>query len=265
MARSRSFAALLLASSLISSCFALDQHSRRRHHARAVRQGAEEKRSWEVMTVWVPDGTDTAFPTAPPASTGAASAISIQPIANALVNPGESASSAAEQGVVTVTTEVWWTEYNKAAEPTTAVAPTAVVAVQASASEVPSLASSVVASSAAAMPTAGAVGGPVNATKGKKVFAHFMVGVVSSYQAQDWVGDMQLAKSYGIDGFVGRNCVRRVAPTDPAAFQALNIGKDPYTNDQLNLAYDAAQAVGFLVFISFDVSRSQRQPTVPVA
>ena len=47
---------------------------------------------------------------------------------------------------------------------------------------------------------------------------------------------MNTAKSYGIDGF------------------ALNIGVDDYTVRQLGMAYDAAQRVGFEVFISFDVS-----------
>lgn len=63
-----------------------------------------------------------------------------------------------------------------------------------------------------------------------------MVGIVSTYAIKDWEYDMTLAKSYGIDGF------------------ALNIGKDPYTDAQLALAYQAAQGLGFKVFISFDVS-----------
>lgn len=68
----------------------------------------------------------------------------------------------------------------------------------------------------------------------KHVFAHFMVGIVSTYVASDWQADMQLAKSKGITGF------------------ALNIGVDSYTQAQLDLAYAAAQNVGFNVFISFD-------------
>lgn len=79
---------------------------------------------------------------------------------------------------------------------------------------------------------------------GKLVFAHFMVGIVSTYAAQDWEFDMQLAKSYGIDGF------------------ALNIGKDPYTDAQLALAYQAAKDTGFKVFISFDVSNFPRVPFI---
>jgi hypothetical protein len=69
------------------------------------------------------------------------------------------------------------------------------------------------------------------------VFAHFMVGIVSTYQPSNWERDMNLAKSYGIDGF------------------ALNVGKDSYTESQLKMAYDAAAKVGFEVFISFDVSQ----------
>lgn len=69
----------------------------------------------------------------------------------------------------------------------------------------------------------------------KKVFAHFMVGIVSTYENADWVADMQLAKEKGIDGF------------------ALNIGVDPYTQQQLDLAYAAGASVGnFDLFISFD-------------
>lgn len=64
-----------------------------------------------------------------------------------------------------------------------------------------------------------------------------MVGIVSTYQPSNWERDMNLAKSYGIDGF------------------ALNVGKDSYTESQLKMAYDAAAKVGFEVFISFDVSQ----------
>jgi hypothetical protein len=59
-------------------------------------------------------------------------------------------------------------------------------------------------------------------TSGKMVFAHFMVGIVSSYQASDWANDISLASASGIDGF------------------ALNIGADSYTESQLTLAYNAA-------------------------
>ena len=72
------------------------------------------------------------------------------------------------------------------------------------------------------------------ASGNKQVFAHFMVGIVSTYVQSDWVADMTLAKSKGITGF------------------ALNIGVDSYSQAQLDLAYSAAQVVGFNVFISFD-------------
>lgn len=74
----------------------------------------------------------------------------------------------------------------------------------------------------------------VTASGGKKVFAHFMVGIVSTYAVGDWESDMQLAKSKGIDGF------------------ALNIGVDSYSQKQLDFAYQAGASVGFGLFISFD-------------
>ena len=61
-----------------------------------------------------------------------------------------------------------------------------------------------------------------------------MIGIVSTYQLQDHINDQTLAKQKGIDGF------------------ALNIGTDSYSQAQLDLAYQAAQSVGFLCFISFD-------------
>jgi len=71
----------------------------------------------------------------------------------------------------------------------------------------------------------------------KYVFAHFIVGIVASYQQSDWENDIKLAQAIGIDGF------------------ALNIGKDDYNDQQLGFAYAAAQAVGnFNMFISFDFS-----------
>jgi hypothetical protein len=56
----------------------------------------------------------------------------------------------------------------------------------------------------------------------KMVFAHFMVGIVASYQQADWANDIALASASGIDGF------------------ALNIGADSYTETQLTNAYNAA-------------------------
>ena len=77
------------------------------------------------------------------------------------------------------------------------------------------------------------VGAGVNPNK--HVFAHFMVGIVSTYNAAAWQSDISLAKSKGITGF------------------ALNCGTDPYNQAQLDLAYAAAQTVGdFSLFISFD-------------
>jgi glucan endo-1,3-alpha-glucosidase len=75
-----------------------------------------------------------------------------------------------------------------------------------------------------------------------------MVGIVSTYHQQDWVNDIQLAKEKGITGF------------------ALNIGVDPYTQDQLDLAYAAAESVGdFQMFISFDFNWYKPDDTSGVA
>ncbi|OCF37162.1 hypothetical protein I316_01069 [Kwoniella heveanensis BCC8398] len=68
----------------------------------------------------------------------------------------------------------------------------------------------------------------------KLVFAHFMIGIVHGYTLNDWVNDINLARSYGIDGW------------------ALNIGLDWYTQPQLDLAYQACDQTGFWCFISFD-------------
>ncbi|CAM0139474.1 hypothetical protein VKS41_004715 [Umbelopsis sp. WA50703] len=68
------------------------------------------------------------------------------------------------------------------------------------------------------------------------VFAHFMVGIVASYQASDWANDISLATASGIDGF------------------ALNVGADTYTETQLTLAYNAAASTNFKLFISFDMT-----------
>ncbi|KAL1413173.1 hypothetical protein Q8F55_000923 [Vanrija albida] len=79
-----------------------------------------------------------------------------------------------------------------------------------------------------------ATGAPVPGGSDKLVFAHFMVGITYKYQAADWERDIRAAQSYGIDAF------------------ALNIGVDTLNHDQLTKAYDAAQALGFKVFLSFD-------------
>ncbi|MBZ6429933.1 MAG: glycoside hydrolase family 71 protein, partial [Acinetobacter pittii] len=52
--------------------------------------------------------------------------------------------------------------------------------------------------------------------------------------ASDYDDDMKQAKSLGIDAF------------------ALNIGTDPYTDQQLQLAYDSAANNDMKVFLSFD-------------
>ncbi|KAK7038792.1 hypothetical protein VNI00_010680 [Paramarasmius palmivorus] len=69
----------------------------------------------------------------------------------------------------------------------------------------------------------------------KLVFAHFMIGITSNrHSTADYTSDILLAKSFGIDAF------------------ALNIGLDPYTDTQIDLAYAAASQNSFKVFISFD-------------
>ncbi|WVR06496.1 hypothetical protein IAU60_003527 [Kwoniella sp. DSM 27419] len=82
----------------------------------------------------------------------------------------------------------------------------------------------------------GELGPPANphSPSGKLVFARFMIGIVYGYTLDDWVADIQLAKSYGIDGW------------------ALNIGVDSYTEKQLDLAYQASAQANFSCFISFD-------------
>ncbi|KAJ7511301.1 glycoside hydrolase family 71 protein [Mycena galericulata] len=69
----------------------------------------------------------------------------------------------------------------------------------------------------------------------KLVFCHFMIGIVSDRtSAAAFDDDMQRAKALGIDAF------------------ALNIGVDPYTDQQLGFAYESANNNGMKVFISFD-------------
>lgn len=61
------------------------------------------------------------------------------------------------------------------------------------------------------------------------------IGITSDrHSPSDYDDDMKRAKSLGIDAF------------------ALNIGVDPYTDTQLELAYDSAANNGMKVFISFD-------------
>ena len=56
------------------------------------------------------------------------------------------------------------------------------------------------------------------------------------HSAAEYDDDMKRAKSLGIDAF------------------ALNIGVDPYTDDQLGYAYESAANNGMKVFISCEAS-----------
>ncbi|KAL4948395.1 glycosyl hydrolase family 71-domain-containing protein [Aspergillus filifer] len=72
-------------------------------------------------------------------------------------------------------------------------------------------------------------------TSDRLVFCHFMIGISSNRQsAADYDRDMQQAKDLGIDAF------------------ALNIGVDPFTDTQLQYAYESAANNDMKVFISFD-------------
>ncbi|KZP15020.1 glycoside hydrolase family 71 protein [Athelia psychrophila] len=72
------------------------------------------------------------------------------------------------------------------------------------------------------------------------VFAHFMVQNSYSYAQSDWTTDMKSAQAIGIDGF------------------ALNMGRETpnYENAKVNDAYAAAEALGFKLWISFDMSNA---------
>ncbi|KAJ5750450.1 Alpha-1-3-glucanase/mutanase [Penicillium manginii] len=76
----------------------------------------------------------------------------------------------------------------------------------------------------------------LSASGGEKlVFCHFMVGICGNRKsADDYDADMKRAKESGIDAF------------------ALNIGTDPYTDEQLRFAYLSAARNGMKVFLSFD-------------
>ncbi|KAK4449564.1 glycoside hydrolase [Podospora aff. communis PSN243] len=73
---------------------------------------------------------------------------------------------------------------------------------------------------------------------GRKVFAHYMVGLTCSQHFEQWKHDVVTAKEVGIDGF------------------ALNIGpSDPWTQEQLDMVYHVAEEVeDFVLFISFDMA-----------
>ncbi|KAG9003868.1 hypothetical protein FRB90_011102 [Tulasnella sp. 427] len=71
---------------------------------------------------------------------------------------------------------------------------------------------------------------------GKSVVAHFMVENTWSYDSAMWTTQMTLAQAQGIDAF------------------ALNFGSPSWEYDRMQNAYDAAAAVGFKVFLSFDMT-----------
>ncbi|KAL2149203.1 hypothetical protein VTH82DRAFT_8551 [Thermothelomyces myriococcoides] len=73
---------------------------------------------------------------------------------------------------------------------------------------------------------------------GRKVFAHYLVGLTCDQPPERWVQDIAAAQQAGIDGF------------------ALNIGpSDPWTWTQLDHAYRAAErSEAFFLFISFDMA-----------
>ncbi|GFF57063.1 mutanase [Aspergillus udagawae] len=69
----------------------------------------------------------------------------------------------------------------------------------------------------------------------KAVFAHFMVTNSENYTLSDWESDMKLAKDAHIDAF------------------AMNMAWKDSTNDHsLEMAFNAANSVGFKLFFSFD-------------
>ncbi|KAJ5742636.1 CAZyme family GH71 [Penicillium nucicola] len=79
------------------------------------------------------------------------------------------------------------------------------------------------------------------------VFAHFMIGATRNRKsASEYDEDMRRARSLGIDAF------------------ALNIGVDPYTNQQLELAYESAAQNMMQVFISFDFNWWQTEQTTEI-
>ncbi|KAI0518276.1 glycoside hydrolase family 71 protein [Xylaria bambusicola] len=71
----------------------------------------------------------------------------------------------------------------------------------------------------------------------KPVYAHFIVGIVENYTVDDWKADITQAQEIGIDGFALNCAPERI---------------DGYTPKQLANAYQAAEELGFKMFISFD-------------
>ncbi|KAG2040412.1 glycoside hydrolase family 71 protein [Suillus americanus] len=88
-------------------------------------------------------------------------------------------------------------------------------------------------------------------TNAQRVFAHFMDSLSDtlrlyaqnsySYAESDWTNDMTTAQNIGIDGF------------------ALNIVANDYEVDRIVDAYLAAEALGFKLFYSFDMSYTWQQ------
>lgn len=92
-----------------------------------------------------------------------------------------------------------------------------------------------------------AISPPIAASNAeKKIWAHHMVGNTYPYVYSDWVTDIQLAQSAGIDGFV------------------LNLGPDDWQPARIADAYRAAQTLGtnFKLLLSFDMSAFDCTSTV---
>ncbi|KAI0021730.1 glycoside hydrolase family 71 protein [Xylariomycetidae sp. FL0641] len=81
------------------------------------------------------------------------------------------------------------------------------------------------------------------AASGRMVFAHYMVGLTDGQSSVQWATDIADAQAAGIDGF------------------ALNVGpSDAWNGAQLPAAYEAADASGFNMFISFDMATNGLWP-----
>ncbi|KAJ9116385.1 hypothetical protein QFC22_004826 [Naganishia vaughanmartiniae] len=186
-----------------------------------VEQGNLEKRYWEIKSVWIPDPTPCCEHTVIETVT-----ITVDVLETSYVAPAPTEHPAS------LPISPW------SDSPDTVTTPPIVEPIPSGPLTAPSATSSAAKVEATPMKA-----GPEN---GKLVFAHFMVGIVSTYTYTDWKYDITLAKSYGIDGF------------------ALNIGKDPYTDAQLDLAYQAAKDTGFKMFISFDFNWFKIEETQPV-
>jgi glucan endo-1,3-alpha-glucosidase len=68
------------------------------------------------------------------------------------------------------------------------------------------------------------------------VFAHLIIGIASQMTWDKWVTETRNAQAMGVDAWV------------------LNIGKDPYTDAQLDMAYNVAEQLGFKCLLSFDMN-----------